>query len=97
MDFSKVGLHRFLDPNGRITKLEVTMAELERVCTEWATSQAKFMNETKATLQIQSAQLESLEVQVGQMTGILLEEQQRSLPTDESKTHPFLSSFFMHI
>ena len=38
------------------------------------------MNETRATLQIQSAQFERLEVQ---MVKILLEEQQRSLPTLE--------------
>ena len=39
------------------------------------------MNETRATLQIQSAQFKILELQVGQMAKILLEKQQRSLPT----------------
>ena len=45
IDYSQVGLPRFLDqkennqpPNGRMTKLEATMAELERVCVECATS-----------------------------------------------------------
>ena len=90
MDYSQVRLPRFLDqnetsqpPHGKMTKLEATMAELERVCVECTTSQARFMNGTRATLQIQSSKLERLEVQVGQMTNILLEEQQRSLPTLE--------------
>ena len=46
MDYSQVGLRRFLDqneisqpPNGRMTKLEATMAELERFHVECATSQ----------------------------------------------------------
>ena len=55
------------------------MAELERLYAEYATSQVQFMNETTTTLQIQSTQLERLEVQVAK---ILLEEQ-RSLPTLE--------------
>ena len=69
MDYSQVGLPRFLDqneisepPHRRMTKLEATIAKLERVCAECATSQAQFMNETRVTLQIQSAQLERLEV-----------------------------------
>ena len=43
MDYSQVGLPRFLDQNEksqplneRITKLEATMAKLERVCAEHA-------------------------------------------------------------
>ena len=47
MDYSQVGLSRFLDPNEisqppheRMKKLKATMAELERVHAECATSQA---------------------------------------------------------
>ena len=90
MDYSQVGLPRFCDQNEKsqppyekMTKLEPTMAELERLYAEYGTSQVQFMNETKATLQIQLAKLERLKVQVGQMAKILLEEQQRSLPTLE--------------
>ena len=58
------------------------MAELAKYQAKFANSQVQFMNETRETLQIQR-QLERLEVQVGQMDKILLEEQQRSLPTLE--------------
>ena len=70
-------------PQAKESNLERAMAELGKYQAEFANFQAQFMNETRATLQIQSAQLESLKVQVGQMTRILLEEQQRSLPTLE--------------
>ena len=90
MDYSHVGLPSFCDqneksqpPHEKMKKLEATMAELERLYAEYATSQIQFINETRATLQIQSAKLERLEVQVGQMAMILLEEQQRSLSTFE--------------
>ena len=62
-----------------MTKLEATMANLERIYAEDATSQVQFMNETRETLQIQSSKLERSEVQVGKMAKIILEEQQRSL------------------
>ena len=72
MDYSLVRLPRFLDqkeksrpPQEKMTKLEATMTNLERIYVEDATSQVQFMNETRATLQIQSAQLERFEVQVG--------------------------------
>ena len=52
--------------------LKREMAKLATYQAEFANSQAQFINETKATLQIQSAQLERLGVQVGQMTMILL-------------------------
>ena len=74
MTYSHIGLSRFLDqkekiqpPQEKMTKLEATMADLEIIYAEDATSQVQFMNETRATLQIQSAQLERLKVQVGQM------------------------------
>ena len=70
-------------PQAKELSLERTMAELTKYQVEFANSQAQFMNETRATLQIQLTQFESLEVQVGQMTKILLEEQQRSLLTLE--------------
>ena len=60
--------------------LERAMAKLAKSQVEFSNSQARFMNEKRATLQIQSAQLERLE---GSMAKILLEEQQRSLPTLE--------------
>ena len=59
------------------------MAELAKYKVQFAYSQAQFMNETRETLQIQSAQFKRLEVQAGQMVKIHLEEQQRRLPTLE--------------
>ena len=57
MDYSQVGLPRFLDQNeisqplnGRIKKLEATMAKLERVRAECATSQVQLMEVTRAHL-----------------------------------------------
>ena len=80
MNYSQVRLPGFLyqkeksqPPCEKMTRLEATIVELERLYAEDATSQVQFMNETRATLQIQSAQLERLEVQVGKMTKILLE------------------------
>ena len=77
MDYSQVGLPGFLyqkeksqPPHEKMTRLEATIVEIERLYDEDATFQVQFMNETRATLQIQSAQLERLEVQ---MTKILLE------------------------
>ena len=59
MDYSQVGLPRFFYQNeisqplnGRMTKLEATMAELERVHAECATSQVQFMELTRANVQI---------------------------------------------
>ena len=67
MDYSQVGLLRFFDPNEisqppreRMTKLEATMAELERVHDECATSQVPLMEVTKASVQIQPTPLKSL-------------------------------------
>ena len=64
IDYSQVGLPSFLDqneisrpPNGRMTKLEATMAELERVCAECATSQVQFREVTRADVQIQPTSL----------------------------------------
>ena len=59
------------------------MAKLYESKVEFVNFEAQFMNETRATLRIQLAQIERLEVQVGQMTEILLEKQQRSFPTLE--------------
>ena len=49
INYSQVGLPRFLDqneksqpPHERMTKLETTMAELERVCVEQATPRVPF-------------------------------------------------------
>ena len=68
MDYSQVGLPRFLDqneisqpPNGRMTKLEATMAELERVCIECPTYQVQFEEVTRANVQIQPTSFKSLE------------------------------------
>ena len=59
------------------------MVELAKSQVDFADSQAQFMNEIRVTLQIQSSQFERLEVQVGQMAKILVEEQQKSLPALE--------------
>ena len=60
MDYSQVGLPRFLDPNEISqspkeinTKLEATMAELERVHAKCTTSQVPLMEVTRANVQIQ--------------------------------------------
>ena len=60
MDYSQVGLPRFLDQNDishplnrRMTKLEATMAELEILCVECATSQVQLMEVIRANVQIQ--------------------------------------------
>ena len=74
MDYSQVGLPRFLDQNeisqplnGRMTKLEATMAELERVRAEWATSQVQLMEVTKANVQIQPMPFMSLKEEMAPM------------------------------
>ena len=61
MDYSQVGLPRFLDqneksqpPHERMTKLEATMAELERVYAEQATSQVLLMKEVNTLPQEES-------------------------------------------
>ena len=60
MDYSQDGLPRFLDqneisqpPNGRMTKLEATMVELEGVRAKCATSQVQLVEVTRANVQIQ--------------------------------------------
>ena len=67
MDHSQVVLPRFLDPNEisqppheRMTKLEATMTELERVHAECATSQVQFMELIRANVQIQPTPFKSL-------------------------------------
>ena len=67
MDYSQVGLSRFLDqneisqpPNGRMTKLEATMTELERVHARYAISQVQFMELTRANGQIQPTPFKSV-------------------------------------
>ena len=70
-------------PQAKESNLDRAMTGLAMYQVEFANSQAQFMNETRATLQTQSAQLERLEVQVRQMAKRLLKEQQRSLPTLE--------------
>ena len=74
MDCSQVRLLRFLDqnemsqpPNGRMTQLEATMAELERVPAECATSQVQFIGLTMANVQIQPMPLKSLKEEMALM------------------------------
>ena len=57
MDYSQVGLHRFLDqnkksqpPHERMTNLEANMVELERLHAKFSNPQVQFMNETRTTL-----------------------------------------------
>ena len=59
------------------------MAELAKYPVEFANSQAQFIHETRAHLEIKSTQLKILEEQVGQMVKILSKEQQESLSTLE--------------
>ena len=54
------------------------------------------MNETRAYLQIQSGRFKSLEVQVGQMTKILLEEQKMSLHTLEEPRRVKVDAMELH-
>ena len=74
MDYSQVGLLRFLDqnelsqpPNGRMKKLEETMAELERVHVECVTSQVQFMELTRANVQIQPTSFKSVKEMMAPM------------------------------
>ena len=67
MDYSQVGLPRFLDQNKisqpsheRMTKLEATMDELEKVHAECATSQVPPMEVTRTNVQIQPTPFKSL-------------------------------------
>ena len=74
IDYSQVGLPRFLDPNEIsqppqeiMTKLEATMAELERVHAECATSQVPLMEVTMANVQIQPTPFMSLKEEMAPM------------------------------
>ena len=74
IDYSQVGLPRFLDqneisqpPNGRMIKLEATMAKLERVCAKCATFQVQFREVTRANVQIQPMSFKSLEEEMTPM------------------------------
>ena len=79
-----------------MAKLASSMVELARCQDKFANSQAQFMNETWATLQIQSKQCKSLEVQVGKMTRILLEDQQKTLPTFEEPRRVEVDAMELH-
>ena len=63
-----------------MTSLEEVMSELVNSQSEFAKYQTQFMEEIRATFQIIAAQLKSLEMQVGKMTRILLEDEKRALP-----------------
>ena len=74
MDCSQVRLPRFLDqnetsqpPDGRMTQLETTMAELERVHAECATSQVQFIRLKMANVQIQPMSFKSLKEEMAPM------------------------------
>ncbi|XP_039132333.1 uncharacterized protein LOC120269114 [Dioscorea cayenensis subsp. rotundata] len=54
---------------------------LEEAMTQLATTQTQFMNETRTSLQNQSAQIRNLEVQLSQMASMLTERQQGNLPS----------------
>ena len=62
-------------------ELANSMAEMARCQAELQKSQAKFMDETSVILQAQSAQLKSLEVQMGKTSDMSFEGQQESLPS----------------
>ena len=74
MGYSQVGLPKFLDQNeisqpqnGRMTKLEATMVELERVCAECATSLVQLMEVTRVNVQIQPTPFQSVEKEMNPM------------------------------
>ena len=74
MDYSQVALLGFFyqkeksqPQNGRMTKLEATMAELERVCVECATSQVQLMEVTRAHVQIQPTPFKSMKEEMTPM------------------------------
>ena len=64
-------------------ELANSMAELAKSQAKMHNSQVEFVKETKAILQIQSEQLDSLEVQMKQTAKIISEEQERNFPTFE--------------
>ena len=75
MDYSQVGLPRFLDPSEicqppkeRMTKLEAAMVELKRVHAECATSQFQFMELIRANVQIQPMPFKSFKEEMAPMT-----------------------------
>ena len=74
IDYSQIGLPRFLDPNEIsqppqeiMTKLEATMVELERVYVECATSQVPLIEVTRANVQIQPMPFKSLKEEMAPM------------------------------
>ena len=66
-----------------IYELANLMVELDKSQAELVKSQVKFVDERMEILQIQSEQLERLEVQMGKMAKIISREQERNLPTFE--------------
>ena len=75
-------------PPPQVNTVEKKM-DLEEALAQILTSHTTFMNETKATMQNQStqlnnevAQLRNLEVQMGQMANLLTERHQGSLPSN---------------
>ena len=74
MDYSQVGLPQVFYPNEisqppyeRMTKLEATLDEMKRVHAECATSQVQFMELTRANVQIQHTQFDSLKEEMALM------------------------------
>ena len=74
MDYSKVGLPQFLNPNEisqppheRMTKLEATLIEMKRVHSKCVTSQVQFMELTRANVKIQHTPFDSLKEEMGPM------------------------------
>ena len=75
--------------------LEEAIAEMARSQVEFADSLAQFIYKTREHLEIQSTQLKSLEVQVGQMVKILSEEQE-SLSTLEEPSRVQVDIMELH-
>ena len=84
---TQVGSPSFLDkkeksqpPQKRMTKLEETMAELERVHVECATSQVQFMELTKDNVQIQPMPFKSMKEEMAPLatscTQLIFEKEQ---------------------
>ena len=91
MDYSRVGLAQFFNPNEisqppheRMTKLEAALIEMKRVHAECVTSQVQFMELTRANVQIQRTPFDRLKEEMAPMatsgTQLTFEKEQ---PKDE--------------
>ena len=104
MGHSQVGLSRFLDldeisqpPQERMTTLEAAMVELKRVHVECATSQVRFMEFTRANVQIQPTPFKRLKEEMAPMAtyGTQLTFEKEQLKEEESMSIEELVAKYM--